>query len=88
MLMFSSSVMLIVGSVVLLKSMSLEPDAVIHALKLSSIGAIISGFFGFFIGKIFETSNPKKEETEKNKKDSDLLIDDLLINDLDNIDNE
>lgn len=85
---FSCATFLTLGTIVLLKTMSLDFDSVIYACKICITGAIITGIFGFAIGKLFETSELKNDEAQKLKKDPDLLIDDLLINDLDSLDND
>ena len=60
---------------------------VTKAFIIAGIGAIISGAIGYYIGKIIET--PAKEsffnETSFGETDSDLLIDDVMLNDLKNI---
>lgn len=67
--------------------MSLDFDSVFFACKISVTGAIIVGMFGYAIGRIFESGDIVKQD-KKSKKDSDLLIDDLLINDLNKIEEE
>jgi len=37
--------------------MSLDYNTVINACKYSISGAIIAGFFGFYIGKVLESAN-------------------------------
>lgn len=68
--------------------MSLDFDTVIYALKLAFFGAVISGFLGYSIGKIFSAKkikNGKRDINNKKNKNADLLIDDLLIKDLEKI---
>jgi len=54
---FSCCALLIIGSVVLLKKMSFDYNTVINACGYSIFGAIIAGFFGFYIGKVLESAN-------------------------------
>lgn len=55
--------------------MSFDYNTVINACWYSLLGAIIAGFFGFYIGKVLETSNSKskknnyKRSKKSNKKD-------------------
>ena len=79
---FSSFTILIVGSVVLFKSMTIDFDSVFFALRLSLTGALAAGFFGFHIGKIFEGSNKHHNKNKKQVKKSKLLIDDILDKDI------
>ncbi|MDD3013019.1 MAG: hypothetical protein PHC34_04880 [Candidatus Gastranaerophilales bacterium] len=81
----SSFTLLTVGSIVLIKAMSLDYDTVLYALKLALLGSIVAGFLGYSIGKIFETPHKKSEKFVKQNKNADLLIDDLLVNDLNTI---
>jgi len=46
--------LLIVGSIVLLKSMSLDYQTIYTAGKYGLFGAIVAGIFGYLIGKTFE----------------------------------
>ncbi len=55
-LILSCSTLLIVGSVVILDSMTIDYQTVYNAGKFGFLGAVAAGFFGYFIGKIFETS--------------------------------
>lgn len=64
---------LIIGTMVLLRSMSLEYETVIYACQKAFIGAFVAWLFGYMIGAVFEKSSPKKELD--NISDS---IDDLL----------
>lgn len=84
----SSFTLLIVGSIVLLRAMSLDFDTVLYALKLALLGSIVAGFLGYSIGKVFETSHKKAEKMMKTNKNADLLIDDLLVSDLNTVSKE
>ncbi len=46
--------------------MSLDYNTVINACYFSIMGAVIAGVFGFFIGKILETSNVSKKNNKSN----------------------
>ena len=83
----SSFIFLTVGSIVLIRTMSLDVDTVIYALKLAVFGAVIAGFLGYSIGKIFSAQRRKISPRSAGKinKNADLLIDDILIRDLDKI---
>ena len=86
---FSSSVLLITGSIALIKSMSLDFDSVFYACKIGIPGALVAGFLGFAMGKVLQTAQfTKSEPAGKIKKDHDLLIDDLLVNDIDKTSND
>jgi len=51
--------------------MSFDYNTVINACLYSIFGAITAGFFGFFIGKVLESSNnPSKKINYKNSKKS------------------
>jgi len=80
----STLTLLTVGSIVLIREMSLDFDTVLYALKLALLGGIVAGFLGYSIGKIFETPRRKTDKSMKQNKNSDLLIDDILIGDLNN----
>ncbi len=62
------------GSIVLLKSMSLDYFAVYAAGKYSIMGAAVSWVFGYLIGKVLEQSKTEREQkkhqraSEENKK--------------------
>jgi len=84
----SSFTLLTVGSIVLIRAMSLDFDVVMYALKLALLGSIVAGFFGYSIGKIFETPRKKNEKSMRQNKNENLLIDDLLVGDLSNINND
>ena len=85
---FSSSTFLIIGSVVLLKAMSLDYAVVLNACKWSFAAASVAGLIGYHMGKIFEKSNYTHDKPTPVKKNQDLLIDDILDNDLDGLDDE
>jgi len=85
---FSSSAMLIVGSVALFNGMSFDFETVLNACKLSISAAAVAGLFGHYVGKTFEKSNMPKEKSVSSKKNSDLLIDDILDDNLDEINDE
>lgn len=58
--------------------MSFDYNIVISACLYSLFGAIVAGIFGFYIGKVLETSNntSKKYNSKKtNKKELDNLDD-------------
>jgi hypothetical protein len=59
-----------IGSIVLLKNMSLDYKTVINACWYGILGAIIAGFFGFYIGKVLETASisAKKNNYNHSKK--------------------
>jgi len=44
--------------------MSFDCNTVINACLYSIFGAIIAGFFGFFIGKVLETSNSSYKKND------------------------
>ena len=46
--------LLIVGSIVLLNSMSLDYQTIYIAGKYGILGAVVAGIFGYLIGKTFE----------------------------------
>ncbi|MEI8378378.1 MAG: hypothetical protein WCF95_07565 [bacterium] len=56
----------------------------IYVLEMSLFAAVVFGIIGYFLGKVFDLS--KKSEFEEdvfgNKKDAELLIDDVLIYDI------
>ena len=85
---FSSTMLLIIGTYVLLKAMSIDYYSVLKACKLAIPSAIISGGIGFIIGKILDSAPSQKKKSKEKLKDRDLLIDDLLIDDLDKITKE
>lgn len=58
--------LLIIGTIVLLKDMSIDYNTVITACQFSILGAIIAGIFGFFIGKILEMSKTSSENNSYN----------------------
>jgi len=62
---FFCSTLLIIGSVVLLRQMSLDYDTVVYASQFSILGAVIAGIFGFLIGRILETQS--RPSRKKNK---------------------
>jgi hypothetical protein len=72
----------------LIRSMSLDFDAVMYASKLSIAGGIIAGFLGYSIGKTFTKSNPKQKSGKKARKNPDLLIDDILNEGIEGVDSE
>jgi hypothetical protein len=70
---------------VLLQSMTLSFDVVLNACKLGITAAIILGLLGYYIGKELEKSSKKGKKSSSLKKNSELLIDDVLNEDLDDI---
>jgi|GEM_PF-1338147 len=81
----SSFTLFAVGSIVLLRAMSLDFDTVLYALKYAFLSSIIAGFLGYSIGKIFDSPHKNHEKLMKTNKKADLLIDDILVNDLDQV---
>jgi len=47
--------------------MSLDYNTVIYACEYSIFGAITAGFFGFFIGKVFESANNPSNKRNNHK---------------------
>lgn len=69
---FSCLTFLIIGSIVLLKDMSLDYNTVIYACEYGLFGAITAGIFGFFIGKVFESANnPYNKRKPRNDHKND-----------------
>ena len=73
--------------------MSLDFNAVFYTCKIAIPGSILAGICGYIIGKIIETAdsdklNNKNKHKNKHKKESDLLIDDLLIEDMKELGNK
>ena len=84
---FASFSLLIVGTIILVREMSIEYESVMYAAKLSVISSIFLGALGYMIGKLLDTSLTKGmvnkvNESYKDIKDPELLIDDLLIDDV------
>lgn len=63
--------------------MSLSFDEVLYACKIAITAAIVSGFLGYLIGKILENAKTTKEQ--RIKKDSDLIINDSLAEEIDKL---
>ena len=83
----ASGTFLIIGAVVLVSSGSMDFDTVVYACRMSITGAMVAGFLGYIIGIIFESAKIQKHaHSKKSRKHSDLLIDDLLVNDLNKVD--
>ena len=82
----ASGTFLLVGSVVLFSSGSMDFETVVYACRMAITGAMVAGFLGYIIGIIFESAKISKySHSKKSKKHSDLLIDDLLVNDLNKV---
>lgn len=80
---FASSTLLIIGSIVLLKAMSLDYGTVIYACKFSISAAAVTGILGYFIGKIFENVHIDKNTAKYAKKDKKTLTDDIINKEID-----
>ena len=80
---FASFTMLVIGSIVLLRTMSLGFDDVLYACQISITAAIVSGILGYLIGAILE--NAKSTRSQSSKKNSDLLINDSLTEEIDKL---
>lgn len=66
---------------------SLWPTGEINALyvlEMSIFAAVVFGVIGYFLGKVFDLSEKSESEHDifGNKKDNELLIDDILIYDI------
>jgi len=61
--------------------MSFDYNTVIIACEYSILGAIVAGFFGFYIGKILETANSstRKNSYRHSKKSNKKELDDIEI---------
>jgi len=83
----SSITILITGSLIFLKSMTLDMSTFIRVCEVSIPGGICAGILGYMMGKILEAPHhSKKSKSSKNIKNNrpkDLLIDDLLVKDID-----
>jgi len=60
-----------------------EIDAV-YILEISILAAVVFGLIGYYLGKTFDLSEKDDGEHDVlgNKKDDELLIDDILIYDI------
>jgi len=58
----------LIGSIVLLRERALDTPTVIYACKYSISGAFLAGCLGLFIGRILESSNPRKNLYKPAKK--------------------
>lgn len=56
----------------------------IYVLEISIFAAVVFGLLGYYLGKVFDLSEKADADTDVlgNKKDNDLLIDDILIYDI------
>ncbi len=56
----------------------------VYVLEISIFAGLVFGLIGYYLGKVFDLS--EKSDTEEdvlgNKKDDELLIDDILIYDI------
>lgn len=82
--------LLVLGTSVLLREMSLSFNAVFHACNVAIPGAFFAGLCGYAMGRVIETADygyKKSASAQSDKKqDSDILIDDLLVDDMENLD--
>ena len=78
-----SITILVIGTIVFLQAGTIDYYTFIHAINLLIPAIAVIGGLSFFIGKIFESSNPSKVKS-KRSRNNDLLIDDLLIDDVKN----
>ena len=56
------------GSIVLLSSMSLDNTTIFSAAKFGVLGAVTAGFFGYFIGSVFEQGKAKIKHGYKKRR--------------------
>lgn len=70
--------------------MSLDFDTFVYAVQVTLPAAVVMGFLGYLMGKVFQDSKIRKGSPAKvkSKGDSDLLIDDLLVDDLSKVSSE
>jgi hypothetical protein len=56
----------------------------LYVLEISILAAAVFGIIGYFLGKVFDLSHKSDNEHDVlgNKKDDELLIDDILIYDI------
>lgn len=84
----SSGTFFALGTYVLIIEKSIVFSSVLKAVIMGGLGAIIGAIMGHFIGKVIEAP-PKSTRTTEDlfqETDSDLLIDNVMINELKNID--
>lgn len=86
---FSSGVFFLLGFYVLFAEKIIDMSAVLKALWLAGLGALAAGIIGYLVGKIIESPAKSFEsfEGDMSSTDSDLIIDDVMIDDLKNINN-
>lgn len=75
------------GGSILIIEKSVDFNSVMKAFWFAGLGALIAGIIGYFIGRIID--EPPKKTTEMNNydTDSDLLINDIMLDDLKNMNN-
>ncbi len=76
----ASLALVILGAKILLKANFFNLDVFFNLVAIAGSGAIVFGLLGFFIGRIIESSRPKK--IKRKADNSELLIDDLLVYDI------
>ena len=65
--------------------MSLDFSTVVYACQVSIPSAVVAGFLGYQLGKIFENPKASPSKQSKKAKNTDLLIDDLLLDDINKV---
>lgn len=73
------------GGSILIIDKVIDLNSVMKAFWFASLGALIAGTIGFFIGKIFDDPPKKQPEIDNYQTDSDLLINDIMLDDLKNM---
>ncbi len=80
---------MLLGTHVLLFKKTITLYAVFDALWFGFIGALITGFIGYQIGRVIESPPHRKAPSKEDviNTDDDLLIDDIMIDEIKNIQN-
>lgn len=60
-------------------------DTIFKSLSIGGIGAVVTGFIGYYVGKTIESPPKKSIEEAIEETDSDLLIDDIMLDELKNM---